>query len=38
MIASPKIADLAALRSLISQRAPGLPTAPPDRIRNERAQ
>jgi protein ImuA len=29
MIAPPKIADLAALRSLISQRAPGLPAAAP---------
>ena len=29
MSASPKIADLAALRSLISQRAPGLPAATP---------
>jgi protein ImuA len=29
MIASPKIADLAALRSLISQRAPGLPAVTP---------
>jgi hypothetical protein len=28
MIAPPKIADLAALRSLISQRAPGLLSAP----------